>query len=73
MSSIIGAINIGSMDNGSTIITKKSVILSPKSTSTTNDGSGSGNTANFMENFNRFSSTNTNEPHSVDQNIAGIV
>jgi hypothetical protein len=73
MSSFIGGINIGTMDNGSTIITKKSVLVTPKSSSTSNSGSGSGNTANFMENFNGVSSTNTDEPHAADQNIASIV
>jgi spore germination protein PF len=73
MSTFIGGINIGTMDNGSSIITKKSVLVSPKNSSASNSGSGFGNTANFMENFNVVSSTNTDEPHAADQNIASIV
>ncbi|WCK56235.1 spore germination protein [Aneurinibacillus sp. Ricciae_BoGa-3] len=73
MSSFIGGINIGTMDNGSSIITKKSILVSPKATSTSNSGSGFGNTANFMRNFNAVSSTNTKRPHIADQNIAEVV
>jgi hypothetical protein len=73
MSTFIGGINIGTMDNGSSIITKKSVLVSPKNSSASNSGSGFGNTANFMRNFNDASSTNTNRPHFADQNIAGAV
>jgi hypothetical protein len=71
--SFVGFLNIGTMDHGSTILLEESLIFSPKSTSRSNSGSGSGNTANFMENFNGVSSTNTDEPHAADQNIASIV
>ncbi|WCK56236.1 spore germination protein [Aneurinibacillus sp. Ricciae_BoGa-3] len=73
MSLFVGFLNILTMDHGSFIILEESFIISPKSSSRTNSGSGSGNTANFMENFNAVSSTNTVEPHTADQNIASIV
>ncbi|WP_152667927.1 spore germination protein [Aneurinibacillus tyrosinisolvens] len=73
MESFVGFLNILTMDHGSSIILEESLIFSPKSTARTNSGSGSGNTANFMENFNRVSSTNTEEAHAADQNIASIV
>ncbi|WCK52506.1 spore germination protein [Aneurinibacillus sp. Ricciae_BoGa-3] len=73
MSTIIGGINIGTIDNGSSIITKKTVLISPKASSTSNSGSGFGNTANFMKNFNETSSTNTKRPHIADQNIAEVL
>lgn len=58
---------------GSSVITKKSVLVTPKNASTSNSGSGFGNTANVMRNFNGVSSTNTDRPHVADQNIAGSV
>jgi hypothetical protein len=73
MSSFIGGINIGTMDNGSSVITKKSVLVTPKNASTSNSGSGFGNTVNVMRNFSGVSSTNTDRPHVADQNIAGSV
>ncbi|ERI11376.1 spore germination protein [Aneurinibacillus aneurinilyticus] len=73
MSSFVGFLNILTMDHGSSIVLEESLIISPKSSARTNSGSGSGNTANFMENFNGINSTNTEEPHVADQNIAGIV
>ncbi|MED0708824.1 spore germination protein [Aneurinibacillus aneurinilyticus] len=73
MSSVIGCINIGTMDNGSTIIAKRTALISPKAVSTSNSGSGAANTANFMRNFNAVNSTNTERPHVADQNIASAV
>ncbi|WP_047155328.1 spore germination protein [Aneurinibacillus tyrosinisolvens] len=73
MSTFVGAINVISMDHGSSIVLEEALIISPKSSARTNGGSGSGNTANIMRNFNRFSLTNTNRPHIADQNIAGTV
>jgi hypothetical protein len=71
MPSIVGSINIVSMDHSSVVNLNESVILSPKSTSKSSNGSGTGNTANFMKFINISpNATNTNEPHISDQNIA---
>ncbi|WCK55086.1 spore germination protein [Aneurinibacillus sp. Ricciae_BoGa-3] len=73
MPSFIGGIIIGTMDNGATIVAEKTAVFSPKTSSSSNSGSGFGNTADFMKNFNGTSSTNTNRPHVADQNITSAV
>ncbi|WCK55087.1 spore germination protein [Aneurinibacillus sp. Ricciae_BoGa-3] len=73
MSSVVGFLKILTMDHGASIILDESLIIAPKSSARTNSGSGSGNTAIFMENFNGVSSTNTNESHVADQNITSAV
>jgi hypothetical protein len=73
MPSFVRGINIGSMDNGSIVITKNTALISPKSVSSQKWGSGTVNTANSMRNFNAVNSTNIEKPHAADQNIAGEV
>ncbi|GEN35461.1 spore germination protein [Aneurinibacillus danicus] len=73
MPSIVGVINIVSVDHSSIINFADAVTLAPKSTSQTFAGAGSFNTADNMKFSSGPSETNTNEIHFSDGNIAGIV
>jgi hypothetical protein len=73
MPSIVGSINIVSVDHSAIVNFGDAFVLSPKSTSKTFAGSGSFNTAETIKSDNRFNATNTNEPHFADANIAGTL
>ncbi|ERI11586.1 spore germination protein [Aneurinibacillus aneurinilyticus] len=73
MPSIVGNINIVSVDHSSIINFGDTVILSPKSAAKSFAGSGSFNTADVMKNYNGFNATNTNDSHLADANIAGTL
>ncbi|RBW68992.1 spore germination protein [Bacillus taeanensis] len=71
MPSIVGAVNIVSA--GGVINFGDSFYVAPFSTSKTYAGSGSFNTGNIVETYNRYSATNVNDPDLVDNsNVANI-
>lgn len=71
MPSIVGVIKINSVGSSSVVNIGDSFYISPKSTSKAFAGSGSFTTGDFIKVNNGISSTNTYEPHLLDNNIAG--
>jgi hypothetical protein len=73
MPSIVGAVNIVSVGGSSVVNFGDSFYVAPYSTSKTYSGSGSFNTGNIVETYNRYSATNVNDPDVVDNsNVANI-
>jgi spore germination protein PF len=72
MPSIIGALNIGTLDHSAMANFSESLILCPKSTARSSSGSFAGPTAFFMQNFSGFNATNSSDPHISDENISTI-
>ncbi|WCK55207.1 spore germination protein [Aneurinibacillus sp. Ricciae_BoGa-3] len=73
MPSIVGAVNIVSVDHSAIVNFGDAFVLSPKSTSKTFAGAGSFNTSETIKLDNRFTATNVNDPHFADANIAGTL
>ncbi|KGX87796.1 spore germination protein [Pontibacillus litoralis] len=66
MPSIVGPIKINSVGGG-VINFGDSFYISPKSSSKSNTGSGSGNTGDFINTNNGFSTSNPIDPDALDQ------
>lgn len=71
MPSIVGVIKIISVGSSAVVNIGDSFYISPKSTSKAFAGSGSFSTGDFQKINNGISSTNTFEPHLLDNNITG--
>lgn len=69
MPSIIGNLKINSIGSSGVLNVGDSFYTSPKSTSSSNTGSGSSITGDFVVNNNLLSRTNTATPHLFDYNI----
>ncbi|MBA9025235.1 MULTISPECIES: spore germination protein [Bacillaceae] len=71
MPAIVGPVQVTSIDGGGIVQFGDSLAISPKSSSKSVTGSGSGNTGLFIFNANGLSGSNILDLAGVDQPIAG--